>query len=97
MAEYKKVALPAVILSTVCICCAGLFILIDLGGIQRVWRILTGFNSTSPLCWDVCVISLYLVINIIYLALMTSKRRARSVRFLSSPASPCLSPFSCTA
>ena len=74
VAEYKKVALPAVILSTVCICCAGLFILIDLGGIQRVWRILTGFNPTSPLCWDVCVISLYLVINIIYLALMTSKK-----------------------
>ena len=76
VAEYKKVALPAVILSTVCICMAGMFVLIDLGGIQRVWRILTGFNPTSPLCWDVCVISLYLVINIIYLALMTSKKES---------------------
>lgn len=74
--EYKKVALPAVILSTVCICCAGMFILIDLGGIQRVWRILTGFNPLSPLCWDVCVITLYLIVNIVYLALMTSKKES---------------------
>lgn len=72
--EYKKVALPAVILSTVCICCAGMFVLIDLGGIQRVWRIVTGPNPTSPLFWDICIITLYLVVNIIYLALMTSKK-----------------------
>ena len=74
VADYKKVALPAVILSTVCICAAGMFVLIDLGGIQRVWRILTGPNATSPLFWDICVISLYLVINVAYLCFMTSKK-----------------------
>lgn len=74
VAEYKKVALPAVILSTVCICCAGMFILIDLGGIQRVWRIITGPNPTSPLVWDMCVITIYLIINIVYLVFMTSKK-----------------------
>lgn len=74
VAEYKKVALPAVILSTVCICCAGLFVLIDLGGIQRVWRILVGPNPTSPLFWDICVISLYLIINLVYLYFMLSKK-----------------------
>lgn len=68
--EYKKVALPAIILSTVCICCAGMFVLIDLGGIQRVWRIVTGPNPLSPLFWDICVITCYLVINIVYLVLM---------------------------
>ncbi|HIT51712.1 MAG TPA: polysulfide reductase NrfD, partial [Candidatus Aveggerthella excrementigallinarum] len=57
VAEYKKVALPAIILSTVCICMAGMFVLIDLGGIQRVWRILTGPNPVSPLFWDICVIT----------------------------------------
>lgn len=70
VAEYKKVALPAIILSTVCICMAGMFVLIDLGGIQRVWRIITGPNPVSPLFWDICVISCYLVINIIYLVMM---------------------------
>ena len=74
VAEYKKVALPAVVLSTVCICCAGMFVLIDLGGIGRVWRIVTGPNPTSPLFWDICVISCYLVINLVYLYFMTSKR-----------------------
>ena len=72
--EYKKVALPAVILSTVCICVAGMFVLIDLGGIQRVWRILASPNPASPLFWDICVITLYLAINVVYLAFMTSKK-----------------------
>ena len=34
--KYKAVALPAVILSLVCICCAGICVLVDLGGIQRI-------------------------------------------------------------
>lgn len=68
--KFKAVALPAIILSTVCICVAGMFILIDLGGIQRVWRILTGPNPTSPLLWDMCVITIYLVLNILYLVFM---------------------------
>ena len=63
--SFKKVALPAVIASTVCICLAGLFIFLDLGGIQRVWRMFTGPNFVSPLMWDMGVITLYLVINIL--------------------------------
>lgn len=74
VAEYKKVALPAVILSTVCICLAGMFVLIDLGGIQRVWQIIVSPNPMSPLFWDICVITLYLVINIVYLVFMLSKK-----------------------
>ncbi|MDO4289928.1 MAG: polysulfide reductase NrfD [Eggerthellaceae bacterium] len=68
--KFKAVALPAVILSTVCICVAGMFVLIDLGGVQRVWRIVTGPNPTSPLLWDICVITIYLVLNILYLVFM---------------------------
>lgn len=91
VAEYKKVALPAIILSTVCICLAGMFVLIDLGGIQRVWRILTGPNPTSPLLWDICVITCYLVINIVYLVFMTSKKpgAADRVSIVSRFALPC--------
>lgn len=74
IAEYKKVALPAVICSTVCICLAGMFVLIDLGGIQRVWRIITGPNPTSVLLWDMCVITCYLIINIVYLVFMCSDK-----------------------
>ncbi|WP_412842369.1 NrfD/PsrC family molybdoenzyme membrane anchor subunit [Eggerthella guodeyinii] len=74
IAQFKKVAVPAIILSTVCICCAGMFVLIDLGGIQRIWNVLVSPNPMSPLLWDICVITCYLVINILYLYFMTSKR-----------------------
>lgn len=72
--SFKKVAVPAVITSIVCICVAAAFILIDLGGIQRFWRLFTGPNFMSPLIWDVCVISIYLVINILDLYWMCSKK-----------------------
>lgn len=88
--KYKQVALPAVILSTVCICVAGMFVLIDLGGVQRVWRLIVGPNPTSPLFWDVCVIAIYLVINIVYLVFMTSKKEGarRKVAIVSRFALP---------
>ena len=62
---FKRVSIPAIITSIVCICCAGLFVLIDLGGIVRIWRLFTGPNPTSPLVWDITVITIYLVINIL--------------------------------
>ena len=88
IARFKAVALPAIILSTVCICAAGMFVLIDLGGIQRVWRILTGPNPTSPLLWDVCVITCYLIINVLYLVFMTKKNQ-HAVSIVSRFALPC--------
>ena len=89
IAQYKKVALPAIICSTVCICLAGMFVLIDLGGVQRVWRLFTGPNFTSPLFWDVCVITCYLVINVLYLVFMCSKKAdARKVEIVSCFALP---------
>ncbi|MBB3171663.1 NrfD/PsrC family molybdoenzyme membrane anchor subunit [Parvibacter caecicola] len=84
---FKKVALPAIILSTVCICLAGMFVLIDLGGIQRVWRIVTGPNPASPLVWDMAVITLYLIINILYLYFMR-KGAERAVTIVSRFALP---------
>ena len=86
--KFKAVALPAIILSTVCICAAGMFVLIDLGGIQRVLRILTGPNPTSPLLWDVCVITCYLIINVFYLVFMT-RGNQHAVSIVSRFALPC--------
>ncbi len=89
VAQYKKVALPAVILSTVCICVAGIFVLVDLGGIQRVWQMLVSPNPTSPLLWDLCVITLYLIINIVYLYFMLSKKADQSkIKYVSWIALP---------
>lgn len=85
--SFKRVAIPAVICSTVCICCAGMFVLIDLGGIWRVWRIITGPNLASPLVWDICVITIYLIINVLDLIWLT-KGDERKVAILSRIALP---------
>ncbi len=84
---FKKVALPAVICSTVCICLAAAFVVVDLGGVERVWRLFTGPNFASPLMWDVCVIALYLIINVIDIVLIV-RGDERKVNVLSRVALP---------
>ena len=79
--------MPAVITSTVCICCAGAFILIDLGGIQRIWNMFVHLNFTSPLAWDMCVITTYLVINILDIVWLR-RGDERKVQILSYVALP---------
>ena len=85
--SFKPVAKPAVICSITCICVAGMLVLVDLGGIQRVWRILTGPNFASPLFWDICIITCYLVINVLDLVWM-QKGDEEKVRKLSYVALP---------
>ena len=46
--EYKKVALPAIIVSLICICIAGAFVRIDLGGIVRILNLFASPNFVSP-------------------------------------------------
>jgi molybdopterin-containing oxidoreductase family membrane subunit len=75
--DYKQVARPAVLLSTVCIIAAAAFVLIDMGGVQRIFNLIIHPNFTSPLIWDVFVITIYLAINIIYLVLMVRGGRRR--------------------
>lgn len=84
---FKKVALPAVIVSTVSICLAGMFVLIDLGGFVRVWRMFTGPNFLSPLMWDMLVITLYLVINVLDIVWITKGDEGK-VKVLSCFALP---------
>ncbi|MDR1014879.1 MAG: polysulfide reductase NrfD [Coriobacteriales bacterium] len=81
--SYKRVARPAVLLSTVCIVAAAAFVLVDLGGVQRALNLLTHANLTSPLMWDVIVITVYLAINIVYLVLMARPAGRRSDRALA--------------
>ena len=85
--SFKSVAKPAVICSTACICVAGMLVLVDLGGIARVWRMFTGPNFMSPLLWDMCIITIYLIINILDLVWM-QKGDEEKVRKLSYVALP---------
>ncbi|MBR3257570.1 MAG: polysulfide reductase NrfD, partial [Eggerthellaceae bacterium] len=85
--EYKKVALPAVIVSTAAIVVAAMFVLVDLGGIQRVWMLFTSPNFASPLLWDVIIITVYLVIDILYM-IWLAKGDGRKVEILGRVALP---------
>ena len=58
---FKVVAKPATILSTVCIIVAGIFIMVDIGSPFRVLNLILHSQFKSPLMWDVCVITLYLM------------------------------------
>lgn len=86
---YKVVAKPAIILSTVCITIAGIFIMVDLGGVFRIYNLLIHPQLKSPLMWDVIVISTYMAINIAYLYYMTRENPPqKALKILSRVALP---------
>ena len=73
------------------ICCTVLaiaFVIIDLGHPLRVWELFAYANFSSPLMWDIIVLSLYLIISIIYLwatlRAEKSKGSQTSLRVLSA-------------
>lgn len=71
---YRAAVLPAVIISVVCMLLAGALVLIDLGGVVRIANMILSFNPASPLFWDVCLVSCFLVVGVVFLYLLTSKR-----------------------
>ncbi|MCL1846755.1 MAG: polysulfide reductase NrfD [Coriobacteriia bacterium] len=80
----------------VSICCTVLavaFVLVDLGGPQRVWHLFAYANMSSPLMWDIIVLTLYLIISIVYLwavlRLEKGKGSAKALRVLSAIALIC--------
>ena len=75
------------------ICCTVLavaFVVIDLGQPGRLWELFAYANFSSPLMWDIIVISAYLIISIVYLVAMlrfeTGKTSAKALRILSTVA-----------
>ncbi len=59
----------AIMTSLACTCCAVAMIIIDLGNPLRIWELVAYSNLSSPLMWDVLVISTYFVLSIVYLVL----------------------------
>ncbi|MDR1014916.1 MAG: polysulfide reductase NrfD [Coriobacteriales bacterium] len=52
------------------ICCTVLavaFVVVDLGGPLRLWELAAYANMTSPLMWDIIVLTSYLVVSVVYL------------------------------
>lgn len=86
--KFKAVALPAIILSTVCICAAGHVRAHRFGRHPARVAHPDRPQPTSPLLWDVCVITCYLIINVFYLVFMT-RGNQHAVSIVSRFALPC--------
>lgn len=83
----KKATLPATIVALAGICAGGISILIDLGGFARIWRMVTGPNPLSPLFWDMCGITVFLIVAIVLLVFLV-KGNERNVTLTCRVALP---------
>lgn len=86
----SKVAVWTSICSTVC---AIAFVVVDMGQPLRVWELFVYSNLTSPLMWDIIVLTTYLILSCVYLwATLRAERglvSARALRVISVVALVC--------
>lgn len=87
MAGFGGISKVAVWTSICCTAVAALFVVIDLGQPLRIWELLAYSNLTSPLMWDIIVISTYLILSVVYLwatlRAEAGKVSARALRMIS--------------
>jgi molybdopterin-containing oxidoreductase family membrane subunit len=67
MKGFGDISKVAIWTSICCVCVAIGFVVVDLGGPQRLWELFVFSNFTSPLMWDILVLGTYLVLSIVYL------------------------------
>ena len=53
------------------------FVVVDLGGPARLWELFVYSNLSSPLMWDIIVISVYLILSIILLWAMYGEEKGK--------------------
>lgn len=70
----SKVAVWTSICSTVA---AVVFVVVDLGQPLRLWELFAYANWSSPLMWDVLVLSVYLVLSVVYLWAQTRAEKGK--------------------
>ncbi|MDR0500951.1 MAG: polysulfide reductase NrfD [Coriobacteriales bacterium] len=84
---FGGIAKVAIWVSIVCTVLAVAFVVVDLGGPARVWHLFAYANLSSPLMWDIIVLTIYLLISIVYLwatlRAENGKGSASSLRILS--------------
>jgi molybdopterin-containing oxidoreductase family membrane subunit len=79
--------------SIVCTVLAVAFVVVDLGGPLRLWELFAYANMTSPLMWDIIVLTAYLIVSVVYLwaTIRVEKEQgsAKALRVLSAIALIC--------
>lgn len=61
----------------------GLFILVDIGKPERLWRLVSFANLGSPLLWDVLLTVVYLIVATVFLRQLLSKRTTAELKTIA--------------
>jgi dimethyl sulfoxide reductase membrane subunit len=75
--RLKPIVRLAVLEATVAVMVAALMLLPDIGRPDRVWHLFRYPNLTSPLIWDITIVSIYLLISLTYVWVYTRADLAR--------------------
>lgn len=86
--SLRPLARIGVMSAAACVLIAALEIIPDLGRPERLWELFRYPNWSSPMIWDIIIITLYLVFAVVDLAVMTRRagtasRRARTLRTIA--------------
>jgi molybdopterin-containing oxidoreductase family membrane subunit len=74
---FKPITRLAVVEATVAVILAAMFILPDLGRPERILNIPLYFNPTSPMVWDIMIVTVYMAMSAFYVWLYTRADLAR--------------------
>ena len=90
MKGFGDISKVAIWSSVCCTCMAIGFVVVDLGGPLRLWELFVYSNLSSPLMWDILVLSIYLVLSLVYLWAYVRYEQGRmkhtGIRFVSAVA-----------
>jgi molybdopterin-containing oxidoreductase family membrane subunit len=93
VAALKPLSRLGVLSAAACITVAGLMIIPDLGRPERILNLVLYPNWSSPLVWDICIITIYFVFSVVDLFVLTRhaanpapwRRRARILAYIGLP------------
>jgi len=78
VARFRPIVRLAVLEATVAIMLAALFLLPDIGRSERVWHLFRYPNLTSPMIWDIAIVTIYFSLSAVYTWLYTRADLARA-------------------
>jgi dimethyl sulfoxide reductase membrane subunit len=86
--SLRPLARVGVLSAAACVLVAAMQIIPDLGRPERVWELFRYPNWSSPMVWDIIIITVYLVFAVVDLAVMTRRgvepsKRARTLRIMA--------------
>ncbi|HEY6057190.1 MAG TPA: NrfD/PsrC family molybdoenzyme membrane anchor subunit [Candidatus Limnocylindrales bacterium] len=71
VARFRPIVRLAVLEATVAVMLAALFLWPDIGRPERIWHLFVYPNPTSPMIWDIAIVTVYFVVSTTYVFLYT--------------------------